>query len=203
MDAVYILGNGSLANNLELVQSIRLLRKHCLDLRNIFVVGANPPEGLDVIHIPASDNNREPWKNAWEKICIACRDERVSDDFILMNDDFFALSDFSIATLPFYAIRGASGGVNGMQSYFVHAPIRYNKEMFLSMPFNLGNPKGSSPRGFYCNFYKAKPEFIDDMIMRYGDRQPSFDDQIHGLDWFSTDDTIFTNEEFVKWITAL
>lgn len=203
MDAVYILGNGSLSGNLELRNSIRLLKKHCLDLRNIFVVGSTPPPDLDVIHIACADNNKEPWKNAWEKICIACRDERVSDDFILMNDDFFALSDFSIATLPYYAIRGASAGVNGMQSFFIHTPIRYNKEMFLSMPFNLSNPKGSSPRSFYCNFYKVKPEFLDDMIMRYGDRQPSFDDQIHGLDWFSTDDQIWMNQEFVKWISEL
>lgn len=91
MDLVYILGKGSLWSNNEIRYSLRSIFKN-LTHRKVFVIG----EKCDwfskkVIHIPAEDPYTEKLRNALYKLNIACNDERISSNFILMNDDFFIM----------------------------------------------------------------------------------------------------------------
>lgn len=200
MDAVYVLGNGSQANNLELLCSINLLRKNCLDLRNIYVVGNNPGFVGDFEVLAANDDYKFPWQNVYAKIKLAIKELDLSDKFILMNDDFFANEEFMAADLPYYAVKNGNGGINGINDFGIHAPYIIEKELFNTLPLNIVAPKDISIRSFYSNFFRCPPTFVKDVIVREGENMPSFDEQVQGQPWFSTDDHIFTLPEFQNWI---
>lgn len=203
MDIVYILGNGSLASNDELRYSLRSLTRHCLDIGKIFVVGENADFLTDVIHVPCEDKHKKPWKNTLDKIKLVCEREDLSDDFLLMNDDFFALEDFRIDELPYYAQKGANGGASGPLSFAVHRPIRLNKKFYAGMPIDSSMSTQLSPRSFYGNFFKCPPTYIKDCVVRTGLENKSFDDQIEGESWFTIDDVTMCDIEFRLWIDSI
>lgn len=203
MDALYVLGSGSKANNLELECSIALLKKHCLDLKNIYVVGDDPVFDGDYQHLQAHDGYKFAWQNVYGKIKLAIEKLPLSDKFILMNDDFFANADFTGESLPYYAVKNGSGGINGIYDFGIHAPYVIEKELFKNLPLNIVGPKDVSIRSFYANYSRCAPEFVDDVILRAGENMPSFFDQIENKEWFSTDDYIFTLPEFQDWIKVV
>lgn len=88
MDIVYLLKNTP--HNEELVYSLRSLVN--LPHDKVFLIGGCPTEinKATVIHIPTIQTNNK-YKNTTLGLETACRDERLSEDFILMNDDFFVL----------------------------------------------------------------------------------------------------------------
>ena len=93
MDVVYILRNsGTRWMNNEIKYSIRSLEKN-FDFNKLFIIGALPKfiDPLKVGFIASEDPFTNRLKNAIHKIKIACQSEDVSDNFILMNDDFFFL----------------------------------------------------------------------------------------------------------------
>ena len=203
MDAVYILGNGSLVNNEEIRFSIRSLEENMLDLRNIYIIGDDPKFLKDFKHISALDSFTERWKNSFHKIILACSIPEISEEFLLMNDDFFMLEPFQGADFPFYALKGSNGGNDGMHSFHIHAPLRINKEWFLKMPFDINSKGHRSPRTFYCNFYKAPPKFCDDFVVRAGEGCKDFDLQIKNKPLFSIGDTAMIWEPFTVWLMYL
>ena len=94
MDILYILGRGSKHDDMELRLSLRCLEKNCHGINRVFIVGNKPDWVQNVTHIPAEDT----WtaeNNAFQKILKACRSD-ISDEFLLMNDDFFMLNQFDI-----------------------------------------------------------------------------------------------------------
>lgn len=200
MDIVYILGNGSISNNDELRYSMRSLERYCLDLGNIFVVGEQPEFISDDNHIIAEDKFKKPWQNALHKIRTACADERVSEEFLLMNDDFFAFGEFAASELPFYYNRRGEGGVNGQKDFAVHAPVRIKKEWYLAMPLTPDMNGHYSPRSFYCNFYKAPPTPYRDVVIRLGEGMPSIEAQIGDSLFATIDDVTMTQIEFREFI---
>lgn len=91
-DIVYILGSESRWANNEIRYSLRSVQKN-LKHGKIFVIGEKCDWFSDkIIHIPAEDPFEIKTKNAYHKLLIACNDKRISDNFILMNDDFFILN---------------------------------------------------------------------------------------------------------------
>lgn len=200
MDVVYILGNGSRAGNEEIKFSVRSLVKHMQDLGKIFVVGDVPVCLPGVVHIEAPDDMEKFWQNAYLKTALACKDERISEEFLLMNDDFFAVKDFLGADLPFYAVKGSNGGTSGMHDFAPHVPIRIKKEMYLKMPFDVYSKGMLSPRSFYGNFYRAPASFISDPILRVGSPVKPYDQQVAKHDFFSTDDVAWLDNGFLLWV---
>jgi hypothetical protein len=200
MDVVYILGSGSLVKNEEIRFSIRSLEENMLDLQNIYIIGEDPEILSGVKIIPASDSSPDKWKNAYHKIILACTIPEISEEFLLMNDDFFMIEPFSGAEFPFYALEGSSGGTEGLNSFHVHCPLRIKKEWYRKMPFDPTSKGHHSPRTFYCNFYKAPPTFCDDFILRAGEGCKDFDLQIKGKPLFSISDTAMIWEPFVVWL---
>lgn len=182
MDAVYVLGTGSPRNNLELLFSLRSLQLHMKDLRKVFVIGERPPWIENIIHIPFPDRNDDGWKNIHEKILEACKLPTLSEDFLLMNDDFMMLKDFNGSDYPFYAKKGEDGGMNGQYNFRIHAPIKINKKMYSQFPLNI-NMKGAwSPRTFYANFFKAPPTFCNDFNFRVSDNASAMSLQLDSMD---------------------
>ena len=203
MDVVYILGSGSLVKNEEIRFSIRSLEAHMLDLRNIYIIGEDPEILTAVKKIPSGDSFPEKWKNAYHKIIRACSIPEISEEFLLMNDDFFMLEPFSGAEFPFYDLKGSNGGTEGLNSFHIHSPLRIKKEWYQKMPFDPTAKGHHSPRTFYCNFYKAPPTFCDDFILRAGEGCKDFNAQIKGKPLFSISDTSMLYAPFLVWLGKL
>jgi hypothetical protein len=165
MDILYILGKGSPRNDLELLFSLRSLKKHMGDMGKVFIVGEKPTWLKGVVHIPCLDPYEKHWQNALFKIKKACADERISETFLLMNDDFFMNKYFLGSEYPFYTRRGHEGGVNGALSFAVHAPMQINKSFFIQLPIEPTQKGDWSPRSFYGNFFKASPTPCDDFVL--------------------------------------
>lgn len=203
MDAVYILGSGSLSNNDEIRFSVRSLQTHMEDLNDVYVIGEKPKRMPGVNHIPCEDKHKKKWQNAMEKTRRACEIEALSDEFLLMNDDFFMLAPFVGAEFPFYARKNVDGGQNGRHHFGIHCPIRIKKDWYQQMPIQPDSPGEYSPRSFYCNFYGAPPKFIHDAIFREGVGMPSFDNQSAGKKFFTICDSTMCDSGFREWIELL
>lgn len=203
MDVVYILGSGSLAEDEEIRYSVRSLCKNMLDLRNVYVVGDKPVPLPGVHHIEMRDATKEKHVNAYHKVMRACAEPDISDEFLLMNDDFFMLDSFMGAEFPFYALKGSNGGSCGPHSYHVHCPMRLKKEMYTLMPFDPISKACRSPRTFYANFYGAPPTFVEDFILRAAKDCRPFDEQVKGRLSFSIGDSAMLYAPFREWLTAL
>ena len=203
MDVVYILNKESQSNDDELMFSLRSLQKYMTDLGKVFIVGDCPDWIHNVIHIPAKDEYSERWKNCMHKVTLACKDDRLSDDFIFMNDDFYATDYFIGAELPFYSIKGRDGGVNGPNWFECHRPMRFNKECFLKMPINVLSPGHWFPKTFYANFYKATPTPCKEIIIATGQNMKPFLDQIGGENWFSLGRVTILDPFFRNFIAEL
>lgn len=103
MDIVYVLGTGSSWRDNEIRFSLRSLEKNLLDFGKVFIVGECPGFLQNVIHIPAKDIF-EPGLNAdgniITKVLAACKDERLSDDFLFINDDHLVINPIVAADVP-------------------------------------------------------------------------------------------------------
>jgi len=200
MDVVYILGKGSQYDDEELRYSLRSLCINMLDLHRVIVVGEKPSWLKDVHHIPCEDRHEKRWKNALEKTRMAATAPGITDEFLLMNDDFFALKPFNGADMPFYAVKNGNGGCNGKNDFSIHAPIRFKCDWYEKLPLSLDMSGDWSPRSFYANFYQAPPTFVPDLILRAGEGMPSYDEQVKKAPWFSITDGTMTFPEFVLWL---
>lgn len=92
-DVVYVLGNGSSWSDNEIRYSIRSFEKYFENLRNIVIVGQLPSFLHGVVHIPCDDRqglNKDARMAL--KLLAACKDARVSDNFIFCTDDTLLLS---------------------------------------------------------------------------------------------------------------
>lgn len=99
-DVLYILGRGSKHEDMELRLSLRCLAENARNIDRVFIVGNCPSWVRNVHHIPAEDT----WtaeNNAFQKILKACESD-ISNDFLLMNDDFFMMKPFDAETYPDY-----------------------------------------------------------------------------------------------------
>ena len=86
-DLVYILKESD--NNPDLIMSLRSIEKFCT-YRNVWIIGYKPNWLKNVSYLPTVQTG-----NKWFNSCInwkaACECKDISENFILMNDDFIAL----------------------------------------------------------------------------------------------------------------
>lgn len=87
MDAVYILKDGDIP---ELRYSLRSLYENVLH-QEVFLVGGKPWWVENVTHIP-NDQQSTAYTSTRSHIRKACLDPRISDPFMLWNDDFYAMN---------------------------------------------------------------------------------------------------------------
>lgn len=146
----------------ELIYSLRSLSNVPHD--KVFLVGGCPSwvDKSKVIHIPTEQKGTK-WHNSTNNVKAACLDARLSDDFILMNDDFFILKPIqdpakefnlqqgtikSVYAYYFGRNAGQTNWCKGMRetgelmqkqgileplSYDLHTPMVFNKNKFLQM----------------------------------------------------------------------
>ncbi len=190
MDVLYILGRGSKHDNLELRLSIRTLEANGKNIDRVFIVGNKPEWVQNVIHIPAEDTYQKMQNHA-HKVLKAIYGG-ISEDFLLMNDDFFMLKPFDVETYPYY-VRGElepfeaddgeqmptyqralnqtreyllNHGVKKPLAYNVHCPIRYNANKFKTFENLFNDVKfddiGYSWRCLYGNTFVYNPKAVSD-----------------------------------------
>lgn len=200
MDAVYIFRSESIKNNELLRYSIRSLEINMPDLENVYIVGDYPGFLKYARNLPCKDVHEKKWQNAFAKTLIACGESDLSDEFILMNDDFYLNEAFMSEDLPFWAVKGGNGGSSGLTDYRIHAPVRIKKEMYLKLPIDINEKADISPRTFYCNFYGAPPTYIEDCIIKVGHQKLSYDDQVYNKPFFSVGDDGAENAKFMNWL---
>lgn len=222
-DIVYILGTGSKWYDNELRYSIRSVEKNLQNYGRIFVVG-EMPKFLDtrrMIYIEAKDMTGNKLLNAMHKIRIACRDKRVSDKFILMNDDFFILrklervANFNMGTLKegearhktkrgyyYTAIQDtikylAEAGIDDPLSFELHYPMMLDKEAFLEVteqPYLQQKP--ILFRSVYGNLTDMRSTYREDVKLYDANdfsKRPK-------VDVISTDNKVCLDAGFQFWI---
>ena len=87
-DLVYILKEAE--SNPDLVMSLRSIEKFCT-YRKVWVIGFKPSWLKNVNYLPTDQSTGTKWANSCLNWKTACECEDISDNFILMNDDFIAL----------------------------------------------------------------------------------------------------------------
>lgn len=87
MDLVYIVKESE--RNEDLRYSLRSVAKF-VKCSNVWIVGYKPSWVTNVRYIPVKQTSNK-WKNSVKNIQAACENNEISKDFILMNDDFFAI----------------------------------------------------------------------------------------------------------------
>ena len=179
IDIVCPLGSGSLAHNMELKYSLRSLEKYGQNVGNVFLIGECPKWIKNVIHIPCGEHGTHHERNIMEKFRIACNDERVGENFLKWNDDYFLLDKIDCENYPYYSMKGKSliDGVNARMKYDgyamsldnsrkhleakgfpslhydIHCPIIYNKKLFLEYVCDIDwtIPQGYTLKSLYGN----------------------------------------------------
>ena len=162
MDLVYIVREGDL--NEDLRYSLRSVEKN-ITQPNVWIVGYKPNWVKNVGYVHTEQKNGK-WNNSVNNIIAACECEDISDDFVLMNDDFFAIKpvenlekscNVALGTLDqaitkyknhkslwYNAFNQAKELLKEMgveepyYNYESHSPIIINKQKFLSF---INDPK--------------------------------------------------------------
>ena len=110
MDVVYICKDG---DNEELRYSIRSVIKN-LPHDKIWVVGGKPDwYGGDYINV---SQQRSKYTNARNNLKAICEEERISDSFVLMNDDFYIIN--KISSVPYMYAGTLSDKIDERENIF-------------------------------------------------------------------------------------
>lgn len=179
MDIVYILGDKTQNDNMELRLSLRSIEKYANCFDNVVIVGRKPDWLVNVEWISVADIYTAE-KNAFNKTLVAC--QNVNESLFFMNDDFFMMKEFSCQDYPYYVLgdlvyinnpsryqmiqnksmRELERLGKGIKDFRVHCPIRYDVKKYLELKKyfdeSMQSDVGYSPRILYGNL------FCDDVI---------------------------------------
>lgn len=176
LDVVYICRDGE---NEELRYSIRSVVQN-LPHAKIWVVGGKP-SWYKGNHIKVRQN-KSKFQNAKANMEAITLSDEISDDFILMNDDFFIVSpidevkyyhagplqrklDYFLSTHPgsqytallYKSMKTLNNlGIKRPLDYALHIPVIMNKQKLRDIL-----PLSISWRLAYCNIYKVGGQLID------------------------------------------
>jgi hypothetical protein len=210
MDYVYIVRDGQ---NEELRYSLRSLAKNAPEGR-VWLVGGKP-DWFNGSNISVRDKAGK-FKNIAACLYTAASSDDISDDFILMNDDFFILENIA-NFLPLYGgtlaskiasytnllgptvysgILGRamkymnSKGIKDPLDYDIHVPLEINKKKFLELvPYD-----SLAPRSVYGNLAEIGGTEITD-VKTYNDpryRSKSYNYDKENSPFISSNDDSFS-----------
>jgi hypothetical protein len=179
-----------------------------IEHRNIVIVGKKPKWAKNIIHIPYTEKHRGSGKekrNVASKILKACNNKKVSDIFLLMNDDFFFTKQYEPKIFYKGRLRHAyrkPGGPKKQQAetlsllgkwakdYEVHCPMEIEKKniKFLEKRYDIKNKY--LLRSLYGNYFNLRGEQVEDFkTSKWRDRA-----------MFSTNDRIERSKQFRDYI---
>lgn len=218
MDVLYPLGHGSRYRNFELRLSLRSLK--FIDHDRVFIIGNQYLKwfkNISFIAFPEEKNQKQ--LSVINKLIYMCApDSEISEDFILMNDDFYflerqelksyiqksSLSEFAckyptssyglaLRTTAAYLKAHVLPEIN----YEIHYPIVLNKKKFLNIFSRINLRSGPLVyRSIYGNTYGLPAEPADDFKIFTAD---DFYKKKNGS-FISTDVTIPEMYNFKKFV---
>lgn len=180
-DVVYVLGSGSSWNNNEIRFSLRSIEKNGIGVGKIFVVGTFSEFLSDEVIQIKADDIYNPTVNAdgniAHKVLAACADERLSDDFLFINDDHILLKQIDLKDIPAFhkgdmntfketywtlnywrtRLKNTREILNGAGlpalHFDCHTPIIFNKKLFQEVMsrFDIGEGIGLTMKSLYGN----------------------------------------------------
>jgi hypothetical protein len=214
-DVVIPLNDRSTVRNLELRYCLRSIEQHLSGVGNVFIVGHKPDWVTGCIHIPAEDDPRNRFRdrNIMNKMLLACKDERVSDDFLMVHDDHFLLSDYDAGAFPYYHCghmvpgEGQYGETkrntiglfchdvyDRINNYDTHCPVLFNKERFekAAKTVSWSVWYGYCLKTLYCVTNGIQGEYMEDIKIRMPLERAGVEGLIAGRKWFSIGDRCFS-----------
>lgn len=210
------LGVRSTQKNQELKFAFRSIEKHLHGVGNVFVIGECPEWVTGCIHIPFTEDPRNRFRdrNIMLKMLEACKDSRVSDDFLMVHDDHFLLADYDAAKFPYYHMGPMNEGqgqygqtkintkalfciepYDTINNFDCHCPILFNKHKFKQTVPHVGWDRwyGYCLKTLYCVINGIEGELTTDIKIRYPHTKEEVMQQISGRKWFSIGDRCFEN----------
>lgn len=213
MDIVYVYKHWW-GNWLELKYSLRSLDNFPHD--KVYIIWDKPDWIKWVIHIEVKDDWKK-FENVRKKFMTICNNNDISEDFVLMHDDFYIMQ--SIKEIPYYirwtlkehmdaihnkfwendywkAINWVYEKFPEWYSFDTHTPIALNRNKFKKI-LQLFPWDSWSKRSLYCNYYWIKWTRWDtkDCKVYLQDRK------YIKRKWFlSSDDTSVKNMSFIRFM---
>lgn len=205
---------------LELRYTLRSIEKHVKNYKDIWIVGDLPEWIQHVKNIPYSDASHPKWKekNILDKITAASMNPFVSEDFLMMNDDHFILSEIDALNYPYYnkgkimdSVKSNFGPYRKTMLHTynfcvrrgfpkdnvdTHCPIRYNKSNFLQS-FNKVDfltPWGLGIKTVYCTVNRIKSEYMEDNKFRPNAKYETIVEESKGRHVISCYDGAMSND---------
>ena len=219
MDLVYLFkdwGEGE-----ELKVSLRTVEKHLKGYDKVWIVGMPPRwiQNANVLEVrDVSKTNKQV--NAITKLLAVCNESELSDDFVLMNDDFFFLKDIHVEEIKplykddlqflmdryeriqsryYYYIRNTveTLGDRHAKNYEVHYPLIINKHKFKDIFNNIDYSKGVVHRSIYMHLTRQKGLPISEDVKVY-----NYEEFLEGIktDFISVTDKLSTGIGFKWWV---
>lgn len=211
-DLVIPLNSRSTQKNQELRYCLRSIEMHLNGVGNVFIIGECPEWLTNIIHIPFTEDPRNRYRdrNIMLKMTEACKDSRVSDDFLMVHDDHFLLADYEAGGFPYYHMGPMNEGqgqygytkdntrallsfAESFNNYDCHCPIVFNKQLFMRSVALADWSKwyGYCMKTLYCVMNDIEGEFMFDIKIRMPLTADSITSLLHGRKWFSIGDRCF------------
>lgn len=220
IDIVYVLGRGSVFDNLELRYSLRSIEKYLTNFRTVYVVGERPAWLTGVVHLPYPDKYRCKERNIKEKIEVACYYPPVSEKFLHVHDDHFCLMRQDAAKVPYYAgstltqlarntktknnyITSVMNTIDALRlhklpelNFDIHTPIIYDKRLFVATMslYSWDKRGGYVVKSLYGNTLGLSPVNLPDVKIRHDMPLYAIVEQLRGRPWWSVGDRGLTEK---------
>lgn len=229
IDVVYILGKESRWFDTEIKYSIRSVERFLIGYRNIYLIGTKPAflNGR-VIEIPYEDIYGNKARNIMSKINRAASEKRISNNFMLFNDDYFLLKTTDAPLYPYYyknTLEDALERNRGNYEYYKHVeqtisalneydhpllnfdshyPILYNKARLKRVicKYNWNTTFGLIMKSTYCNTLKIPGEFKKDCKINHPHVFENWANVTKDLDMFSIGDRCI-NKSMEQYLQSL
>lgn len=211
-DIVIPLNSRSTQKNQELRYCLRSIEQHLAGVGNVFIIGECPEWLQNIIHIPFTEDPRNRYRdrNIMLKMSEACKDQRVSDDFLMVHDDHFLLADYEAGKFPYYHMGPMNEGQGqygytkdntkallsleeSFNNYDCHCPIVFNKQLFMRSVALADWSKwyGYCMKTLYCVMNGIEGEYTEDSKIRLPLLGNEICGHIAGRKWFSIGDRCF------------
>lgn len=212
------LGSGSRNNDLELRYCLRSVERYLTGYGDVFIIGRKPDWLKNVIHIPYDEGfapqSYEKERNIFNKIMVACEDERVSNSFLFMNDDHFLLKKERADRYPYYydgylmnkmtvteyknTVNNTIARIGAVPFYAdVHCPIKYNKRSIKQLSkYNWGARFGYCIKTLYTHSHVEQRYMTPIGDLKIDEYYPAdqIKEKITNRPWFSIGDKAFNGE---------
>ena len=217
-DVVYILKNG--ISSEEIRYSLRSVEEN-FPHRKVFFFGGRPPMINPDVMVPINQLGLNKWDKVKRSLIEVCKNEEVSDEFFLFNDDFFILKPVDTESFVNYSDgllidrakqiinrygKGSSYTSQLIQtsnwlaaqgkptrSFVLHVPMLIDKKKALEVLSMKGMPPMF--RSLYANMAEVPFVYRTDVKIYTNDLVPEED-----WDYLSTTDESFRDGEVGKWI---